>query len=97
MNLIYRGIRFDRVLCRAIQIGFWDNARELYYSDKNLLTAKLNAFGQTALHLAVETGENLQFLENLLTELNADDLPNIVDYFGYYPAYTAATIGNTAP
>ncbi|XP_076951818.1 uncharacterized protein LOC143625354 [Bidens hawaiensis] len=83
-------------LYRAIIEGDWETAREHFNKDNNTLTAKLNIASHRALHIAISQTENIQFVKNLLNEINPNSLPSMVNNYGQNPLHYAAMVGNTA-
>lgn len=59
------------------------------------MTAKLDNLGSRALHIAIEKAESMQFLENLLKEINPESLPTLVTIYSGNPLHHAAAIDNT--
>nr|XP_043636745.1 uncharacterized protein LOC122607771 isoform X2 [Erigeron canadensis] len=83
-------------LHRAIIRGDWDKAQEFFNNDRAALTAKVNTEGDSPLHLAITTCQNIQFVENLLMEINPASLPSLVSYNqGVSVLHCAAIVGNT--
>ncbi|KAM0015474.1 putative ankyrin repeat-containing domain-containing protein [Helianthus debilis subsp. tardiflorus] len=83
-------------LCRAITGGDWETAREHFSKDNNALNARLNVAGHRALHIAISATENIEFVKNLLKEINPDSLPSMVNNHGQNPLHYTAMVGNTA-
>ncbi|KAI3693576.1 hypothetical protein L1987_76523 [Smallanthus sonchifolius] len=52
--------------------------------------------GHKALHIAIAASENMEFVQNLLQEMNPNSLPSMVNNFGQNPLHYAAMVGNTA-
>nr|KAJ0201009.1 hypothetical protein LSAT_V11C600330570 [Lactuca sativa] len=82
-------------LYRAITRNDWEKAHEIFNQDKDALTAKLDNLGSRALHIAIEKAESMQFLENLLKEINPESLPTLVTIYSGNPLHHAAAIDNT--
>ncbi|KAL7617238.1 hypothetical protein Lser_V15G03368 [Lactuca serriola] len=82
-------------LSRAIMRGDWEEAREIFNRDKDALTAKLNVKGQSALHIAVDACKHIQFVENLLKEINPESLLTLVSYNKINALHRAAMVDNT--
>lgn len=82
-------------LSRAIMRGNWEEAREIFTRDKDALTAKLNVSGQSALHMAVGACKHIQFVENLLEEINPESLLTLVGYNKINALHRAAMVDNT--
>lgn len=82
-------------LYRAIIRNDWRKAQEIFNEDKDALTAKINPNGDSALHIAMDKAENIQFVENLLKEINPESLPNMVNNKRVNPLHRAAKIDNT--
>ncbi|KAL8253717.1 hypothetical protein R6Q59_031938 [Mikania micrantha] len=83
-------------LYRSIMRGDWETAREDFNKDKSALSARLNAAGHRALHIAIAASENMEFVPNLLQMMNPNSLPSMVNNFGQNPLHYAAMVGNTA-
>ncbi|KAI3700366.1 hypothetical protein L2E82_44992 [Cichorium intybus] len=82
-------------LYRAIIRNDWRKAQEIFNEDKDALTAKINPNGDSALHIAMDKAENIQFVENLLKEITPESLPNMVNNKRVNPLHRAAKIDNT--
>ncbi|KAI3693577.1 hypothetical protein L1987_76524 [Smallanthus sonchifolius] len=83
-------------LYRAITAGDWEAAKDHFNKDNNALSARLNVAGHRALHIAISATENMEFVKNLLKELNPNSLPALVNNYGQNPLHYAAMVGNTA-
>ncbi|CAI9277550.1 unnamed protein product [Lactuca saligna] len=73
----------------------WRKAEEIFKEDRDALTAKLNSNGDSALHIAMDKAENIQFVENLLKEITPESLPEMVNNKRVNPLHRAAKIDNT--
>ncbi|KAK1428311.1 hypothetical protein QVD17_17143 [Tagetes erecta] len=81
-------------LCRAIQMGDWDTAQEIFSINKHTFTCTLNIYGLRAIHIAIGDPKNVNFLEKLLEQIDAESLPTLVDRGRYNPLHFAATFDN---
>ncbi|KAL4561242.1 hypothetical protein LXL04_033405 [Taraxacum kok-saghyz] len=82
-------------LCEAIMTNNWEKAKEIFNQDQGAVTATISVLGKTALHLAIDRVENIQFLENLLKEIEPDILPTLVSKYGKEnPLHQAAYCDN---
>ncbi|CAH1443914.1 unnamed protein product [Lactuca virosa] len=83
-------------LYRAIKRNDWEKAQEIFNQDTDALTAKLNKYGYTVLHIAINNAENIQFVENLLKEIRPESLPTLVtNNQKFNPLHRAAVVDNT--
>ncbi|XP_076960579.1 uncharacterized protein LOC143636995 [Bidens hawaiensis] len=81
-------------LCRAIQMGDWEKAQEIFNEDQDALIDKLNIDGQRSLHIAIGNSENIWFLQNLLERINPDSLPSLVNNKQQNALHYAAMLDN---
>ncbi|KAI7756370.1 hypothetical protein M8C21_011639 [Ambrosia artemisiifolia] len=82
-------------LCRAIQMGDWEKAQEIFNEDKDALTDILNIRGHRTLHVAIGNPENTLFLDNLLERIDPDSLPTLVNHKQQNGLHYAAILDNT--
>ncbi|CAH1439428.1 unnamed protein product [Lactuca virosa] len=81
-------------LCRAIMRGDWEEAGEIFNRDKDALTVKLNVEGHSALHIAIDACKHIQFVENLLKEINPESLLALVTCHKENALHRAAMVDN---
>ncbi|MFS7905701.1 putative ankyrin repeat-containing domain superfamily [Helianthus anomalus] len=60
-------------LYRAIELGDWERAQEIFNQDKRTLIVEIAEDEKTALHVAISNPENISFLENLLSQIYVDE------------------------
>ncbi|XP_071729616.1 uncharacterized protein [Rutidosis leptorrhynchoides] len=78
----------------ATSIGDWARVESLLKEDKNLASAVLSSDGSTVLHLAVGIDHH-DFVKNLLSYLNAEQVLEKRDSDGSTALHIAAIVGNT--
>ncbi|XAR54441.1 hypothetical protein NMG60_11029565 [Bertholletia excelsa] len=61
-------------LYRAAARGDWEMANLIFQQDEGAITAIINNFKQTALHVAIEMGRNIHFVEELVKLMPKQDL-----------------------
>ncbi|KAJ9558336.1 hypothetical protein OSB04_012950 [Centaurea solstitialis] len=81
-------------LYRAIRRGDWEKAEEIFNGDEDALTAKIDASGNSALHIAINMRKNIQFVENLLKKMNPETFPTLVNEEQRNVLHNAAVVGN---
>ncbi|XP_076895747.1 uncharacterized protein LOC143548472 [Bidens hawaiensis] len=81
-------------LCRAIQMGDWEKAKEFLDEDKRALTVKININGYRTLHVAIGNPGNIWLLENLLELIDPDLLPTQVCNLQRNALHLAAILDN---
>ncbi|KAI3697579.1 hypothetical protein L6452_30672 [Arctium lappa] len=84
----------NRLLYGAILNGDWEKARE-FFNEKDAWTAKINDDNESPLHVAIGTCKNIEFLENLLKEIDRESLPKLVTNRKLNVLHRAALVGNT--
>ncbi|XP_058216516.1 uncharacterized protein LOC131327398 isoform X1 [Rhododendron vialii] len=81
-------------LNKAALRGDWDAAKRFFDQDANAITAPITSFSETALHIAVGTGERaIHFMEKLV-ELMPVEALTLRDSVGYTALHVAAVVGN---
>ncbi|KAK9678194.1 hypothetical protein RND81_11G194700 [Saponaria officinalis] len=81
-------------LYKAAVEGKWRDARIYLDQDPEALTARISIASETALHIAVGTGERgLDFVEKLVQEMSPEDLA-LTDQHGETAFSIAAVVGN---
>lgn len=79
------------VLYKAIYDNNWEAAKAILDEHPSALTAELNHFGQTALHVAAELGQ-VGIVEELV-RMVPPELLEMLDHEGFTPLSTAAATG----
>ncbi|KNA17448.1 hypothetical protein SOVF_079710 [Spinacia oleracea] len=80
-------------LYKAVVRGEWNEARKFLDDDPDALTAKITIASETALHIAVGTGKDLEFAEKLIRRMSPEDLA-LTDQNGETALSVAAVVGN---
>ncbi|CAH2057329.1 unnamed protein product, partial [Thlaspi arvense] len=80
-------------LYRAASRGDWDTANIIFQQDEGAITAVINNFKQTALHVATDMGRNIHFLEELVKLMPKQALL-LQDGSGYTALTLAAIAGD---
>lgn len=87
--------RYIPLLKAALISGDWDAARRFFDEDKSAITAPITDQLETALHIAVGTGETaIHFVEKLMELIPVEAL-TVRDIVGNTPLHAAANVGNT--
>ncbi|XP_010694923.1 ankyrin repeat-containing protein NPR4 isoform X4 [Beta vulgaris subsp. vulgaris] len=81
-------------LYKAALGGQWKVARKFIADDPKSLIAKITIASETALHIAVSTGKNLDFVEKLVRRMSPEELA-LTDQNGETALSMAAIVGNT--
>ena len=79
-------------LCKALQIGDWNAAKEFLNRHPYAISAKINIRDQTALYVAAEAG-HVHIVEELVKQMSEENL-EIKDTEGLTALALAAYIGN---
>ncbi|KAL8214586.1 hypothetical protein R6Q57_004035 [Mikania cordata] len=84
-------------LYKAALRGDWDDAQDFINQDEEAITANINKYGFTALHIAVGTGkQGINFVEKLVAKLPPNLLLKMLTSSEKYtPLHIAAVVGNT--
>ncbi|KAI3743626.1 hypothetical protein L1987_61336 [Smallanthus sonchifolius] len=84
-------------LYKAALRGDWDDAQDFINQDEEAITANINKYGFTALHIAVGTGkQGINFVEKLVAKLPPKSLRKMLTSSEKYtPLHIAAVVGNT--
>ncbi|XP_071688510.1 uncharacterized protein [Rutidosis leptorrhynchoides] len=84
-------------LYKAALRGHWDDAQSIISQDKEAVTANINKYGFTALHIAVGTGrQGIFFVEKLVEMMSPKSLIQMLTLSEKYtPLHIAAVVGNT--
>ncbi|KAJ0687627.1 putative ankyrin repeat-containing domain, PGG domain, retrotransposon Copia-like protein [Helianthus annuus] len=84
-------------LYKAALRGDWDDAQDFINQDEEAVTANINKYGFTALHIAVGTGkQGINFVEKLVAKLPPKSLLKMLTSSEKYtPLHIAAVVGNT--
>ncbi|KAI3677337.1 hypothetical protein L1987_86962 [Smallanthus sonchifolius] len=84
-------------LYKAALRGDWDDAQDFINHDEEAITANINKYGFTALHIAVGTGkQGINFVEKLVAKLPPKSLRKMLTSSEKYtPLHIAAVVGNT--
>ncbi|KAE9447477.1 hypothetical protein C3L33_20625, partial [Rhododendron williamsianum] len=86
--------RYQPLLKAALR-GDWDAATRFFVQDKSAITAPITPASETALHIAVGTGERaIHFVEKLV-ELMPVEALTLQENDGDTALHVAATVGNT--
>ncbi|KAJ8444787.1 hypothetical protein Cgig2_032112 [Carnegiea gigantea] len=80
-------------LYKAALEGQWNEARKFLDDDPEAFRAKITIASETALHIAVGTGENIDFVEKLIRSMSPEDLA-LIDQNGETALTVAAVVGN---
>ncbi|XP_021727660.1 uncharacterized protein LOC110694800 [Chenopodium quinoa] len=80
-------------LYKAVVRGDWNEARKFLDEDPEALIAKITIASETALHIAVGTGKDLEFVEKLIRRMSPEDLA-LTDQNGETALSVAAVVGN---
>ncbi|GJR30227.1 ankyrin repeat-containing domain-containing LTR copia-type protein [Tanacetum coccineum] len=85
-------------LYKAALRGYWDDAQYIIDQDEEAVTANINKYGFTALHIAVGTGmQGITFVEKLVERIPPISLLKMLTSSEKYtPLHIAAVVGNTA-
>nr|XP_043610435.1 ankyrin repeat-containing protein ITN1-like isoform X2 [Erigeron canadensis] len=85
-------------LYKAALRGHWDDAQEIIDQDEEAVTANINKYGFTALHIAVGTGkQGITFVKKLVERVSPKALVKMLTSSEKYtPLHIAAVVGNTA-
>ncbi|XP_058191694.1 ankyrin repeat-containing protein ITN1-like isoform X2 [Rhododendron vialii] len=81
-------------LVKAVLGGNWERAKRFFDQDQGALTAWVTEFRETALHIAVGTGKEIQFVEKLVELMPVEALA-LTDNQGQTALHAAARVGNT--
>ncbi|KAL2907024.1 Ankyrin repeat and sterile alpha motif domain-containing protein 1B [Bienertia sinuspersici] len=80
-------------LYKAAVRGEWNEARKFIDEDPEALTARITIASETALHIAVGTGKDFEFVEKLIKRMSPEDLA-LTDHNGETALSVAAVVGN---
>lgn len=80
-------------LYRAAMSGEWDAAKVILEQDPDAIRARVAYSLETAVHVAVATGDCTSFVRNLVDSMSDDELA-IWDRTGRNPLHVAAVTGN---
>ncbi|PWA69781.1 ankyrin repeat-containing domain, PGG domain, Gag-polypeptide of LTR copia-type [Artemisia annua] len=85
-------------LYKAALRGDWDDAQYIIDRDEEAITANINKYGFTALHIVVGTGkQGITFVEKLVEKISPISLLEMLTSSEKYtPLHIAAVVGNTA-
>ncbi|CAL5328644.1 unnamed protein product [Camellia sinensis] len=72
----------------------WDSAKRCFDEDESALTAKINNYKETALHIAIMSGRSIEFVEKLVDLMPPEALA-LRNYRGCTAINCAALYGNT--
>ncbi|KAK6152051.1 hypothetical protein DH2020_014686 [Rehmannia glutinosa] len=75
--------------------GNWEEAKKIFDDDPTAMTANINHFKATAIHVAVGTGKSIYFVEKLVAAMPQESLA-VVDVIGDTALTYAAAVGNLA-
>ena len=78
---------------KAALDGQWNEARKFLDDDPEAFRTKITIASETALHIAVGTGENIDFVEKLIRRMSPEDLA-LIDQNGETALTVAAVVGN---
>lgn len=81
-------------LYRAALRGDWKEGKKILDKDKNAITASVNKYSETALHVAVETGKSNYFVRKLLEYPRSDEAIISKNSSGDTALHFAAMAGN---
>ncbi|XP_024984278.1 ankyrin repeat-containing protein ITN1-like [Cynara cardunculus var. scolymus] len=84
-------------LYKAALRGDWEDAQDFIDQDEEAVTANINKYGFTALHIAVGTGkQGITFVEKLVEKISPKALVKMLTSSEKYtPLHIAAVVGNT--
>ncbi|XP_038886804.1 ankyrin repeat-containing protein ITN1-like [Benincasa hispida] len=83
------------LLYRAALMGKWEDAEAIFSQDSAAIVSKINLLEETALHVAVGTGNNLDFVEKLVKLMCERSLSlELQDSHGNTALAMAAIVGN---
>ncbi|XP_038886803.1 ankyrin repeat-containing protein ITN1-like, partial [Benincasa hispida] len=83
------------LLYRAAVTGEWDVAEDIFNQDTGAIISRITLLSETALHVAVGTGNNLDFVEKLVELMCERSLPlKLKDSYGNTALAVAAIVGN---
>ncbi|KAI3696613.1 hypothetical protein L6452_29036 [Arctium lappa] len=84
-------------LYKAALRGDWEDAQDFIDRDEEAVTANINKYGFTALHIAVGTGkQGITFVEKLVEKISPKALVKMLTSSEKYtPLHIAAVVGNT--
>ncbi|CAI9267766.1 unnamed protein product [Lactuca saligna] len=84
-------------LYKAALRGDWDDAQHFIDQEPEAVTANINKYGFTALHIAVGTGkQGITFVQNLVEKISPKSLLKMLTSSEKYtPLHIAAVVGNT--
>lgn len=74
--------------------GNWESARIFLDRDPDAVTAMITETSKTVLHIAVETGKAVHFVEKLLELIPPEALESMTDLEGETALHLAARVGN---
>ncbi|KAG5520861.1 hypothetical protein RHGRI_033436 [Rhododendron griersonianum] len=89
--------RTYKPLYKAAQRGDWESANAFFKENEDALTAKINAYSETALHVAVGEGtssKSISFMKKLVYRMPPEAL-ECRDKHGRTPFLAAVAVGNT--
>ncbi|KAK9049711.1 hypothetical protein SSX86_031320 [Deinandra increscens subsp. villosa] len=81
-------------LRRAIHMGDWEKAQEIFSQDISALTGVISSSEYRAIHLAIGNPKNIPFLKNLLEQIRPESLPTLVTDVQRSPLHLAAILDN---
>lgn len=82
-------------LYRAALMGEWEVAEDIFKRDSGAIMSWITLLSETALHVAVGTGNNLDFVEKLVELMCEQSLPlKLKDSYGNTALAVAAIVGN---
>ncbi|KAI3512333.1 hypothetical protein L1887_19648 [Cichorium endivia] len=84
-------------LYKAALKGDWDDAQDFINQEPEAITANINKYGFTALHIAVGTGkQGITFVQKLVEKISPKSLLKMLTSSEKYtPLHIAAVVGNT--
>ncbi|KAG5549337.1 hypothetical protein RHGRI_014629 [Rhododendron griersonianum] len=82
-------------LFKAALRGDWDAATRFFVQDESAITAPISQSSETALHIAVGTGERAIHFVKKLVELMLVEALTLRETYGDTALHVAATVGNT--
>ncbi|CAI9780346.1 unnamed protein product [Fraxinus pennsylvanica] len=80
-------------LYKALLQGDWDTVEAIITVEKEAITARLTAFAETPLLVAVKGGQTLPFIKKLVDFMPPEALA-LTDYFGNTGLHAVAVLGN---
>ena len=86
------GVEIYMDLCKSLQIGDWNAAKEFLNGHPPAISAKITVRGETALHVAAEAG-HVHIVEELVKQMSKENL-EIKDSDGFTALARAAYNGN---